>query len=143
MKEVDIKSSWARGAAVKLARKLYGRRIDDSVRIIKTLLEEKEFFGGTAVCPTFRELLQKTGLSEWKLRRAIDFLISIEVIRRKHRTLYCMVVKPSFLSSTDLELFLAARAAFKLTGDEDEDEKGDEERGKRGRWKVKGKVKER
>ena len=78
------------------------------------MLEEKEFFGDAKICLTFRELLQKTGLSEWRLRKAIDFLISIEVIERRQRIFCCLVARPSFLSSTNLELFLAERAAFKL-----------------------------
>lgn len=103
----DIRGSWARDVAVKLARKLYGRRIDDSVLVIRAFLGKD-----TGAMLTFRELLQKTGLSEWRLRRAIDFLILTEVVRRKQRILYCLVVKPP----EDLELFLAARAAFRLAG---------------------------
>jgi len=109
----DIKNSWARDAAVKLARKLYGRRIEDSARVIRALLEMEETGSGAAML-TFKELLQKTGLSEWRLRRAIDFLILTEVVGRKQRIMYCLVVKPP----EDLELFLAARAAFRLAGDD-------------------------
>jgi len=115
--EERAKSGWAREAAVRLARRLYGRRIEDSLRVIGALLEEKESF------LTFGELLQKTGLSEWRLKRAIGFLISTEVVVRRRRSLYSLAVEHSFLSSADLELFLAARAAFRLAGSENERER--------------------
>jgi len=111
--EERAKSGWARDVAVRLARRLYGKRIEDSLRVIGALLEEGSFL-------TFRELLQKTGLSEWRLKRAIGFLISTEVVVRRRRSLYSLAVEHSFLSSADLELFLAARAAFRLAGSENE-----------------------
>lgn len=99
--EERAKSGWVREVTLKLARRLYGRRMQDSLRVIKAMLEEKEsfeFFGDAKICLTFRELLQKTGLSEWRLRKAIDFLISIEVIEKtKDLLLPCREALFSFL----------------------------------------------